>query len=79
MSSAVSTLYFSSDTIWIRNPDNCAFYFIIKARPSAVRFKLIIGIIECSPAFFADIRALSLVIGILSGKGSFSAFIVYDI
>ena len=72
---AVGTFDFCSLPIRIRKPFNRAWDFIVKARPPAVGFKLVLGPVKFCTTPFADIDAFFPKRIVLACEGHFGAFV----
>ncbi len=75
MSAAVCTDDFGPDTVRIRDPFHGAGNLIIKTRPSAIGFKLVLGSVKRSIASLAGLYAFLFGIDILAGERHFCTFV----
>lgn len=76
---AVSTLDFRAPSIGVRQPFNCAWDFVVKAWPSAVRFKFVLRMIQFCSAAFANVSAAFPKRVVFAGEGHFGAFVNYNL
>ncbi len=74
---AVGALNFRAYAVWVWEAFDCAWDFLIKAWPSTVSFKLILGTVKFCAAPFAHVGAFAPKRVIFACKGHLGAF-VYD-
>lgn len=79
MSAAGSALYFDAMAIWIRQPPDGAFDFLVERGPAAAGVELRIRNVEWRLALSADVRALDEEIVVFAGKWALSPLVHDDV